>query len=578
MLVYWLFGSVAAAASLDSHPDLILTNGNVVTVDTAFTIANAVAIRDERFVGIGSNEEIRALAGERTVLIDLEGRTVVPGFIDGHAHMDREGLKFIYPSLDGARSIGDVLRIVAREVASKQPGEWVVTMPLGDYPYFDLGPEALAERRYPNRWDLDGVAPDNPVYIRGIWYSWRGKPPIVSIANSRALELAGITRDTEPPYPGLHIVKDARSGEPTGVFLEDGPPGTMEFSLMSVAPRFTHAQRVAALAESMRRYNAVGTTGIYEGHGISSVVLRAYKELWDAGSMTVRSTLVLSPSWDSAPRAPIEDLLSQWAGAASGTGIGDEWLALSGIYAEVGASPQLAIRAQQRPYPGWAGYGVDQVLAPDRAALVDLAAAAAQADLRVTGDADQLAGYLDAFARVNATLPIAQRRYVLFHVDFATAAQQALIKQLGIVPTVITTRLWRDGSARTRDVDAARLDEYVPLRSFIEQGIPFVLVTDNTPVEPLYALWAAVARQDTTTGETIGPRQKISRPDALRALTINGAYLTFTEAERGSIELGKYADLAVLSDDLLTVPEDRIKDIDVVMTIVGGRIVHDALH
>jgi predicted amidohydrolase YtcJ len=578
LILSHLLGGIAVAESIDVDPDLILTNGHVVTVDSAFTIVEAVAIHGDRFVGVGTREEIDALAGENTHVIDLRGRTVVPGFIDGHAHMDREGLKFIQPSLEGVRSIDDVLRVVEREVDKKQPGEWVMTMPLGDYPYYDFGPESLVEGRYPTRWDLDRVSPDNPVYIRGIWYSWRGKPPIVSIANSRALELAGVTRETVPPHAGLEIVKDAVTGEPTGVFIEQRPPGTMEFSLMAVAPRFTHEQRVAALRDSMRRYNAVGTTSVYEGHGISSVVLRAYKELWDSGTMTVRSTLTLSPAWGSAPTAAIDELLAEWSIAANGTGIGDDWLTLNGIYAEVGTSPQLEIRKRHRPYPGWAGYGVDQVLSPERATLYELIAAAARANLRVTGDADQLGRYLDAFARLNETIPIADRRFVLMHVDFATDAQQILIKELGIVPTIITTRLWRDGSARTRDLPAERLNEYVPLRSYVDKGIPFVLVTDNTPIQPLYALWAAVARTDTSTGSVIGPEQRISREDALRAFSINGAYLTFDEVERGSIELGKLADLAVLSDDVLSVPEDRIKEIDVLMTIVGGDIVHDSLN
>ena len=195
--------SSALAASLDPAPDIILLDGKIVTVNDEFAIVEAVAIKDGRFVGVGDNQEIGDLAGRETEVIDLEGRTVVPGFIDGHAHMDREGLKFIYPALDGARSVDDVLGIIEREVNGKNPGEWVITMPLGDYPYFYGGPERLTEGRYPTRWDLDRVSPNNPVYIRGVWYYWRGEPPIVSIANSRAIELAGITADTIPPHPGL---------------------------------------------------------------------------------------------------------------------------------------------------------------------------------------------------------------------------------------------------------------------------------------------------------------------------------------------------------------------------------------
>ena len=573
LLVCALPSSSLIAASLDPAPDTILVNGRIVTVDADFTIVEAVAIKDGRFVGVGDNEEIRALAGEDTEIRDLQRRTVVPGFIDGHAHMDREGLKFLYPSLTGARSIDDVLSIIEREVAGKNPGEWIVTMPLGDHPFYYGGPELLAEGRYPTRWDLDRVSPDNPVYIRGIWYAWRGQPPIVSIANSRALELAGISGGTTPPYPGLEIVKDEQTGEPTGVFIESGTLGTMEFSLMKVAPRFTHEQRVEALRESMRRYNAVGTTSVYEAHGISSVVMSAYKELWDRDEMTVRSTLVVSPAWGSAQGAPIEEVLRDWSAYAGGNGIGDDMLKLSGLYAEVGTSPQLDIRARERPYPGWAGYGVDQILPPERGSLQDLVLAAVGADLRVHGDADYLAEFLEIFARVNEQAPIADRRFVLMHVDYATEQQQIRMKELGVIPTIITTRLWRDGSARTAGIGGERLDTYLPLRSYVERDIPFVLVTDNVPIDPLHALWAVIARRDESTGQIIGPDQRISREDALRAFTINGAYLSFDEDEKGSIELGKLADLAVLSEDLLTIPEAQIREIRVLMTMVGGKVV-----
>ena len=564
----------ASAASLDPSPDTVLLNGKIVTVDVDFTTVEALAIKDGKFVGVGETEEMRALIGQETEVIDLQGKMVVPGFIDGHAHMDREGLKFLYPSLTGARSINDVLNVIEHEVSNKAPGEWIVTMPLGDYPYFQNGPELLLEGRYPNRWDLDKVSPNNPVYIRGIWYSWRGQPPIVSIANSYALELAQITVDTLPPHLGLEIVKHEQTGEPTGVFVESGSLGTMEFSLMKLAPRFTHEQRIEALRESMKRYNAVGTTSIYEGHGVSSNVMSAYKELWERDEMTVRSTLVVSPAWGAAPDDSIEEVLRDWSAYAGGRGIGDNMLKLSGIYTEVGSSPQLEIRAQERPYSGWAGYGVDQILSPERGSLYDLVLAATKANLRPNGDAENLTEFLEIFERVNEQIPISDRRFVLIHVDYATESQQELMNKLGIIPTIITTRLWRDGSSRTTNVSREQLNTYLPLRSYVEKHVPFVLVTDNIPINPLHALWAVVARQDMGTGEAISPEQKISREEALRALTINGAYLSFDEQNKGSIELGKLADLVVLSDDLFSIPEDQIKEIEIMMTMVGGKIVY----
>ena len=196
----FLFFAISIPDALASGPaDTVLINGNIVTVDTGFSIVEAIAITDGKFSAVGTSIDISKLAGPATDVIDLKGKTVVPGFVDGHAHMDREGLKHILPSMHGVRSIADILDVIAAEVRNKEDGEWIVTMPIGDYPYFASGSALLVEQRYPTRWDLDQVAPDNPVYIKGIWYYWSGKAPIVSIANSYALRLAGITKDSVPP-------------------------------------------------------------------------------------------------------------------------------------------------------------------------------------------------------------------------------------------------------------------------------------------------------------------------------------------------------------------------------------------
>ena len=177
----------------------IFYNGKIITLDRASTLCSALATAGERILATGSDDFIRTLAGPGTERIDLGGRAVMPGLVDGHAHMDREGLKDVYPSLAGARSIDDILARIAALVRSAKPGEWIVTMPIGEPPsYWDL-PESLAEKRWPTRHDLDQVAPDNPVYIRPIWGFWRHKLPLVSIANSRALAECGIDRNTASP-------------------------------------------------------------------------------------------------------------------------------------------------------------------------------------------------------------------------------------------------------------------------------------------------------------------------------------------------------------------------------------------
>jgi predicted amidohydrolase YtcJ len=567
--------AISISVAFASGPaDTVFINGNIVTVDAEFSIVEAIAITDDKFSAVGTNNDIKNLVGPATDVIDLQGKTVVPGFIDGHAHLDREGLKYILPSMHGVRSIADILDVIAEEVRNKKAGEWIVTMPIGDYPYFASGSALIAEQRYPTRWELDRVAPDNPVYIKGIWYYWSGKPPIVSIANSYALRLAGITKDSLPPHAGVDIGKDDITGEPNGIFRETGAIGTVEYSLMQVAPRFSYSQRLAALKDSMWRYNAVGTTSIYEGHGISPVVIRAYKELREKDELTVRSHLVVSPTWDAAPDVAIDRVLGNWAAYASGRGLGDDMLRISGIHTAVGDSPLDDIRKRASSNPGWAGYSVDSILHSDRASLHGLILVSARAGLRVNGithNAATLDEYLSALEKVNEEIPIRDLRFVLQHLSFVSDENLTRLKELGIISVVVPgTTIWKNGLRRTVDLTGAEASTYVPLKSFLEHGVPFVFATDNVPIEPMKTLWGAITREDAATGQIVVEDQIISRADALRAFTINGAYLSFEEDKKGSIEIGKFADLAVLSADLLTVPADEVRDIRVLMTVVGG--------
>src|SRR5215475_14179685 len=170
-----------------TRPDLILLRGRIITLDSALRVGEAVALTGDRITTVGASADVRRLAGADTRVIDLRGRAVIPGLVDAHAHMDREGLKSLYPSLAGARSIDDVLQRIEPLVKAAAPGEWIVTMPLGDPPYYFDVPGQLREQRFPTRRDLDRVAPRHPVYIRSIWGYWRHTLPLVSIANSEAL-------------------------------------------------------------------------------------------------------------------------------------------------------------------------------------------------------------------------------------------------------------------------------------------------------------------------------------------------------------------------------------------------------
>ena len=558
------------ADNSDSLRTTVLRNGKIITVDGEDSIRQAIAIRNDRILAVGSDDEVTRLAGEGATVLNLHGRTVIPGIVDIHAHLDREGLKSIYPSLEGLRSIAQIQSRIAALADSVAPGQWVVTMPIGDPPNYADMPQSLAEGRFPNRRDLDAVAPDHPVYIKGIWTPWN-VPPSVSIANSLALRLAGIDRDTESPDSSVTIEKD-QDGEPTGVFVDTGRYPSVEFTLMNVVPRFSPEQRIAALKESMRLYNSVGTTGTYEGHGVAPEVLQAYKAVWDRGEMTVRANLTVSPYWHSEEEAAAE--MEAWGHSFSGPGFGDDFLRVSGYFIQYGGNPYTAeARSRLLPYTGWAGF-IQGHHSPELFARV--VRLAARNNLRVnTLVREPLEEVLAVFEEVDRDIPLNGRRWTLAHVLQTSDEQLEKIKRMGLlVETIPLTELWLRGGPYLDDPDLA--DGAAAHRRYLEKGVDFSFGTDNKPYNPFATLWAAVARRERVTDRVLGPAQCLTRLQALRAFTLGGARFSFDENRRGSLEAGKLADLAVLSDDLLEMEEAAMPELHSLLTMVGGKVVHQS--
>ena len=564
------WGPIKMAEDFASLKTTILRNGKIIAVDGKDSINQAIAIQNDRILAVGSNAEVTRLAGEDAAVLDLDGRTVIPGIVDIHAHMDREGLKTIYPSLEGLRSITEIQNRIATLTDSVAPGEWVVTMPIGDPPNYADMPQSLAEGRFPNRRDLDAVAPNHPVYIKSIWTPWN-VPPSISIANSAALQLAGIDRNTESPDSSVVIEKD-QSGEPTGVFIDMGRYPSVEFTLMSCVPRFSQEQRVDALRESMRLYNSVGTTGTYEGHGVAPEVMQTYKTLWDRGEMTVRSNLTVSPHWQSVEQAAAE--MEAWGHSFSGPGFGDDFLRISGYFIQYGGNQYTArARANLLPYTGWAGF-VQSYHSPDF--FRQTVRLAAQHNLRVnTLVREPLEEVLAVFEEVDREYPLHGRRWTLAHVLQTSDEQLEKIRRMGLlVETIPLTELWLRGSPYLEDQQ--RAEGAVAHRRYLERGVDFSFGTDNKPYNPFATLWAAVARRERVTDKVLGPAQRLTRAEALRAFTLGGARFSFDETKRGSLEAGKLADLAVLSDDLLEMEEAAIPELRSLLTMVGGRVVHQS--
>lgn len=552
----------------DVPPDLVLHGGNVVTLDDARPRAEAVAVRGGVIQELGDTELLLERVTAASEVIDLDGRTVVPGFNDVHAHMDREGLKELRPSLAGARCIADILEIVAGLARDAPAGDWIVTMPVGTAPYYFGGPETLAERRMPTRRELDGAAPDHPVCIGAVFGNW-GAPPGYTALNTRALALNGIDGGTSPRCRGVEIVRDA-AGVPTGVIIERNARPTADFDLLPAVPRFGYADRLEGLRRSMRTYNAVGTTSVYEGHGLAAQTIAAYRELWERGEMSVRAALVLSPAWRdvSEARAAVRD----WLAFARGRGIGDPWLTITGVHVAVGGDAQVAELARaDLPNTGWSGF-VEQ--ANSLAEYRDYCLVAAENDLRVnTIVGDGLADVLPILESVDERHPLAGRRWVIQHVARTTAEDLQRLRRLGLyVTTIPVYYLWKGGG---RYLDAPDGGEtVVPHRTMLNLGIPLSAGTDNIPCDPFFTLWTMATRRERLSDRVLGRGQRLSGAEALRLMTREGAWLSFDENRKGILAPGRYADMAVLSDDPCTIDPQALKDLACHATIVGGRIVH----
>ena len=344
----------------------------------------------------------------------------------------------------------------------------------------------------------------------------------------------------------------------------------IEFTLMKDAPRFGHEDRVRALGESLRRSASRGVTAIYEGHGVAPEVLRVYRETHERGRLTLRCSLASVRRGIPRPRrsAPFPS----WPRGPVGR-CGDDRLRLAGISLHYGGDPAVArILHAGQPYTAWAGF-VESANGP--AEYARQAELAARHGLRINTIVTRcLPEVLDVWEAIATRWPIRDLRWTLVHLHAATEGQLARIRALGAVATTNPiSYLWRSGAAEVARL-AGAVETLIPHRSLARLGIPFGLATDNKPANPWLAFNAAVDRRDMGTGEILGVGQRLSRAQALRALTVGGARVTFAERERGILAPGFAADLAVLDVDPLSAPLDEVAEMTARLTMMGGEIVH----
>ena len=550
--------------------DYLIRNAKIITCDADYRIAEAVAISGNTITAVGPAEALAAdFAGAR--IIDAGGRAVMPGMIDGHSHMDREGLKTIFPSLSGCESIDAILQRIEALVAAAEPGDWIVTMPIGEPPYYWNVPDCLAEKRFPTRHDLDRVSPRNPVYIRPIWGYWRHILPLTSVANSLALETTGLHVGMDGLTDDIVLETDEDGRTLNGIIHEHSFMPVVELAFFDRMPRFRHEDRVAGIKQSMAIHNSTGTTSVFEEHGCAQELIDAWRAVKASGEATVRGSLIYSPSWHFADTAGYATALAGWADWIGGRGEGDEWLRVEGMFADYGIEPLNMLRLRAAPYTGWSGFNYDSGV--PREMMRPMLIEAARNDIRVAAIWME---FLDHFEAIDKIVPLKGKRWIMGHLDVANEAQIQTIADLGLVMSSHTNRyIYKHGHIVRDRIGAENENDIAPLRRLRDAGVHIGFATDNVPTTLWYPVWQAITRYNREIDAPVAPDQALTREEALCCATIETAHLTFEEDIKGSLEPGKLADLIVLSHDPLTCPENDIKDITSELTMVDGRIVHD---
>lgn len=529
-----------------SSPDLILWNGRIITGDSAWSMAEAVAIRNGRFVAVGRNADIRRLAGAGTRAVDLKRRNVVPGLADGHLH-DAGGGPGV--DLSGARSLADVLEAIRSAAARATRGDVVFTNS-------DWHEAQLREQRLPYRADLDRVAPSTPVVIV------RGGHEL--ILNSAALRKWNITKGTPVPAGG-QISRDA-AGELNGELVDRA----MALVERPALPPLT----TDALKAEFAKLNAAGLTSIRIPGG-SVAQYRLVKELRDRGELTIRVNYLFRLTDASSP----DRVRAQVASWNAQPGEGDEWLRVGG--AKLGVDGGFEGGLMREPYAGEFGrngtyFGL-QTMPEDRflTALRTLNALGWRVATHAVGDA-AIDMVLRGYAAANAERSIVGRRWAVEHAFIARPEQIHEMKQLGLVESA-QDHLWLAGPVLVSYWGNDRAALTTPMRSFLDSGLVVASGTDSpvVPYPPLHTFYHFVTR-GTISGGVIGAAQAITPREALRAATWGNAFLTEEEDSKGSITVGRLADLVVLSGNPMTTNAAALDRLRVEMTIVGGKVVFDA--
>src|SRR5437879_6079528 len=522
-----------------TEPDLVLYNANILTVDAAQPRAQAVAIAGGRFFAVGSNDDVRRLAKASTRQVDIDGKTVVPGFIDAHTHPSYAGIRHLRWVDCDLRSIADIQEAIRERAAKTPAGDWVIG--------FKYDATKTREGRKLTRDDLDAAASAHPVFIEH-----RGGH--TAYVNSLALRRAEVSSSTADPEGGK-FDRDPVTGLLTGGLRENA---TVPFRKL-IPTTFTRdemRQGVKLISQMMVR---TGVTSVHDAEAAPEDLL-AYQDAREVGELSFRVYCLMQYQF-----------LDRMTAAGIRTGLGDDWLRVGAVKLVCDGSISERTARLMQPYVGRPNdYGIlvnteEELYANARQAHE----AGWQIGTHANGDA-AIDIMLRIYERLQREMPRKDPRYRLEHCTVVNPALIGRIRALGAIPTPFSTYVYYHGE-KMREYGAERLDWMFAVRSFLDAGIPVTQASDYPPgpFEPMMALQSSVTRTDSE-GHVWGPKQRVTVTEALRVGTLHGAYASYEEKLKGSIEPGKLADLVVLGRDPLREDPGALITIPIERTMAGG--------
>ncbi len=556
--------------------DYIIYNAKVLMVNSNFAVAKALAVRDGRIVAIGKERQLEEYRGPETRMIDAQGRTVMPGLYDADVHSYAAAVSELNGPLPAIDSIEAAQAYIRKQATNKPPGSWIVLK--------HIYPTRLKEGRLPTKEELDAATTNCAV-------CWDFGP--VAVVNSKALEVSKIDKDT-PSRPGGEVVKEPKHHRPTGLLRNAA-------SLLKLPPAArppTPAQERAALKHLYQLYNAQGITSIAEAD-TTPAEIDLFRNLSRSNELTVRINCG-RPFQPTADADDSIDSLDTLTNAAAGrlpygpTGAGDDWVRIGPLKTVLDGDLDMGTAYLRAPYGIGPTYMNSElayrgVLKQDAYVLPQVYLAAAQRGWQLSahcsGDA-ALDFLLNCYEQVGFKLDIHDRRFLIEHPDFQAEQDWSRCEKLGVGAVIEPGSLYDDGASLTKTLGTNRLEQFVPFKGWFERGMVagggsghdagLDSLNGASAWNPWLGMWITLTRETRQGGE-INPQERLTREQAVRFYTINNAWLNFEDKAKGSLEPGKLADLIIVDTDIMKCPVDEIRNTRVLLTMVNGKVVWEAL-